>query len=431
MSTNSDGRAAADAGPAGRTFDAEVIVAGAGPAGAVAARTLAAAGVDTLLVDRAAFPRNKPCGGGLTVRAQRRFPWLDAVLAGIDVHPVATLHLESPDKSVLAIESPGPVGLLVRRVEFDHALVRAAQAAGARLHERFEITQVSADADGVTLQSRTGDRLRAPLVVAADGVHSVIAKRLGVNARWPTESLAIDMMEETPVETLRTPQPGVAWVSYAYQGLDGYAYIFPKTRHVNIGIGCLLSHFKGEMPGRPYEMQSKLVDSLVASGALEGRSDRKNFTPYLIPVGGPLRPAHRGRVLFAGDAGGFVNGFTAEGIYYAMIVGELAGRALVSTRVPEAAGQLYDRLWRKEIGAELRDSVYIQKFLFSNHDRVNRFVRLGGRSRWLSRAVIDYTVGHRTYREVRRDVLWRAPVKALRLVWDSIGSRTPARQSGK
>jgi geranylgeranyl reductase family protein len=398
------------------SFDAQVIVAGAGPAGAVAARTLALAGVDTLLVERSAFPRNKPCGGGLTVRARPRFPWLDAVLAQIDVHAVGALHLESPDKSLLKIESPEPVGLLVRRVDFDHALVREAQRAGARLRERFEITQASADADGVTLQSRTGDRLRAPLVVAADGVHSVIAKRLGVNARWPATSLAIDMMEETPVETLRTPTPGVAWVSYAYQGLDGYAYIFPKTKHVNIGIGCLLSHFKGEMPGRPYEMQSSLVRSLVASGALEGESDRKNFTPYLIPVGGPLRSAHRGRVLFAGDAGGFVNGFTAEGIYYSMIAGELAGKAIASK--PDAPGPLYDRLWRREIGAELRDSVYVQKFLFSKHARVDRFVRLGQQSRWLPRAVIDYTSGRRTYRQVRRDVLLRAPLKAIRLLME-------------
>jgi geranylgeranyl reductase family protein len=411
------GSASPDARPDSNSFDAQVIVAGAGPAGAVAARTLALAGVEVLLVERGAFPRNKPCGGGLTVRARSRFPWLDAVLAEVDVHAVGALHLESPDKSLLKIESPEPVGLLVRRVEFDHALVREAQRAGARLRERFEITQASADEGGVTLQSRTGDRLRAPVVVAADGVHSVIAKRLGVNARWPATSLAIDMMEETPVETLRTPTPGVAWVSYAYQGLDGYAYIFPKTKHVNIGIGCLLSHFKGEMPGRPYEMQSSLVRSLVESGALEGRSERKNFTPYLIPVGGPLRSAYRGRVLFAGDAGGFVNGFTAEGIYYSMIAGELAGKAIASN--PDAPGPRYDRLWRREIGAELRDSVYVQKFLFSKHDRVNRFVRLGQRSRWLPRAVIDYTSGRRTYRQVRRDVLLRAPLKALRLLWES------------
>src|ERR1700683_327296 len=78
------------------SFDAEVIVAGAGPAGAAAARTLAAAGVDTLLVDRAAFPRNKPCGGGLTMRAMARFPWLAKAISDIDIHTVSKLHLEGP-----------------------------------------------------------------------------------------------------------------------------------------------------------------------------------------------------------------------------------------------------------------------------------------------------------------------------------------------
>src|SRR5580700_11938367 len=94
-------RPTADYNPSPMPFDADVIVAGAGPAGATAARTLAAAGVDTLLVDRAAFPRNKPCGGGLTMRAMARFPWLAAAIEGIDVHTVSKLHLEGPDGSVL------------------------------------------------------------------------------------------------------------------------------------------------------------------------------------------------------------------------------------------------------------------------------------------------------------------------------------------
>ncbi len=403
---------------ADRVRDADVIVAGAGPAGAVAARTLAAAGLDTLLVDRAAFPRNKPCGGGLTARAVRRLPWLGEVLREIDVHPVAELELESPDGSLLTLSADEPVGLLVRRVEFDHALVREAARAGARLHERFEITQVQQDALGVTLQSRSGDRLRAPMVVAADGVHSVIAKRLGVNARWPVRSIAIDMMEETPVETLRAARPHVAWVSYAYRGLDGYAYIFPKTRHVNVGIGCLLSHFKGAVPERPYDLQSKLVDSLVETGALDGDSDRRHFTPYLIPIGGPLPRAYRGRVLFAGDAGGFVNGFTAEGIYYGMITGELAGRAVADARDrPLTAGPRYDRLWRRELGSELRDSVLIQRYLFENHARVNRIVRGGRQFQWLVDGVIDYAIGRRSYHQVRRRLLARAPATAARLAW--------------
>ena len=75
------------------TVDADVVVAGGGPAGALAARALAKAGIHTLLVDRAAFPRNKPCGGGLSVRALRRFPWLEPALSGIDIHRISKLHL--------------------------------------------------------------------------------------------------------------------------------------------------------------------------------------------------------------------------------------------------------------------------------------------------------------------------------------------------
>jgi geranylgeranyl reductase family protein len=294
-------------------YDADVIVAGSGPAGAVAAARLAEAGLATLLVDRAAFPRNKPCGGGISIRALRRF----------------RLHLEGPRGAVLDLDDTEPCVLLVRRIEFDQALVARAEAAGARLVTSFEITQAEQDDRGVTIQARDGRRLRARMAVAADGVHSVLAKRLGVNARWPRTHMAIDMMEETPVETLRATAPDVLWMAYAHGGLDGYAYIFPKVRHVNVGIGCVLAHFDAHVETRPYDLQRAFVSSLVERGVLEGHSDPSTFTPFLIPVGGPLPRGAYGRVLFAGDAGGFVHAITAEGIYYAMVTGDLAARAIV------------------------------------------------------------------------------------------------------
>ena len=314
----------------------DVIVAGAGPAGAVAARTLAAAGAKVALVDRATFPRNKPCGGGISARALRRFPWLSDAIRDIDVHTTSTLHLQAPDGAVLEMQSADPSILLIRRTRFDHALAREAVAAGAVLHEGFEITQAQLDKNVVRLQARDGRTLHAPSVIAADGVHSVIAKRLGMHAAWPRESLAIDMMEETPHEQLRPEHPDVLWVSYGYRGLDGYSYIFPKRDHVNVGIGCLLSHYRRSEGDHPYEMQSRFVNELVADGALHGASDRRHFTPFLIPVGGPLRRTSdaSGRVLFAGDGGGFVNAFTAEGIYYAMVSGELAARAVREATSP-------------------------------------------------------------------------------------------------
>jgi len=397
----------------------DVIVVGAGPAGAVAARTLALAGVRVTLIDRAAFPRNKPCGGGVSVRALTRFPWLRAAIDGIDIHAVSDIHMQGPDGSVMQMSSPDPSMLLIRRVEFDHALVRDAVRAGATLCERFEVAQATVHPNGVTLRARDGRSLHASAVIAADGVHSVMAKRLGVNTAWPPHAIALDMMEETPVETLRPERPDVLWVSYGYRGLDGYAYIFPKVRHVNVGIGCLMSHYKHHVNEHPRELQSRFVAGLVADGALHGHASQANFTPFLIPVGGPLRRTHdaSGRVLFAGDAGGFVNAFTAEGIYYAMISGELAARALVDTARFPRAGRVYERRWRAEIGAELRDAVLIQRFLFADHARVNRVVRAGRTLPWLTSLIVDYASGRVSYRTARRRVLAASPKTAAKLAW--------------
>ncbi len=404
-------------------FDADVIVAGAGPAGAVAARTLAAAGVRVLLLDKSRFPRNKPCGGGISVRALSRFPWLRSAMDGIDLHSVSRLQLEGPDGEVFEMSSAEPSMLLIRRVEFDHALVRDAVRAGATLRDDFDIAQAAVDDSSVTLRSRDGETLRARMVIAADGVHSVIAKRLGVNTAWPERSIAIDMMEETPVETLRAEHPDVLWVSYGYRGLDGYAYVFPKVRHVNVGIGCLLSHYKAHVDDHPYAMQSAFVDGLVAKGALYGRSDRASFTPFLIPVGGPMpRASHTsGKVLFVGDAGGFVNAFTAEGIYYAMISGELAARAIVEAG--SGAAGAYDALWKREIGAELRDAVLIQRFLFADISRVNRLVRAGRAMPWLGDLIVDYASGRVSYRDARRRVLAASPKTAVKLAWQMVRKR--------
>ena len=186
-------------------FDSDVIVAGAGPAGATAALRLARAGVRVLMVERFALPRQKPCGGGISTRVLSRFPWLSDALPRIPTHSVSSLYLEGPSGQVFRTDTPGPVVLLIRRLEFDHLLASLAVEAGARLLAPCAIAQARQDADGVTLRTRDGRVLRARMVIAADGVNSVIARRLGMNPGWPAARLALDMMEETPVAALGFP----------------------------------------------------------------------------------------------------------------------------------------------------------------------------------------------------------------------------------
>ena len=154
-----------------------VLVVGAGPAGATAARSLALAGVRVTLLDRAAFPRNKPCGGGISMRVMRRFPYLRHELSRIATHELSRLYLEGPDGQSTVIESDEPAALMIRRLEFDARLVALAVEAGARLVTGVDIVQAREESDRVVLTARDGRRFEAPVVVAADGVHSVVARR--------------------------------------------------------------------------------------------------------------------------------------------------------------------------------------------------------------------------------------------------------------
>ena len=402
----------------------DVIVVGGGPAGATAARALASAGVCVCLLDRARFPRNKPCGGAISVRALGRFPHLAEHIGRIPSRRLSRLYLEGPSGRGVTLSSHAPAALMVRRVEFDHLLLQLAREAGAEVIEGVEISRARETGAEVELGARDGRAFRAPQVIAADGVNSVVARRLGLNPGWPPRRVAIDMMEETPVAGLRSPDMDALWVAYGYDGGEGYAYVFPKVEHVNAGVGFVLDWFRQRRQQAPYDIQQAFVSRLKRRSVLEGASSRDHFTPFLIPVGGPLERTATRRVLLAGDAGGFVNGITAEGIFYAMVSGELAASAVVRGDLAR-----YERAWRREIGGELRDAVLVQRYLLTAPSRIDALVEAARRRPQLADVLIRYAMGEVPYAAARRRVLLGAPAAAARLVWQALRLRLETEDS--
>ena len=264
-----------------------------------------------------------------------------------------------------------------------------------------------------------------------------------MNPGWSASSVALDMMEETPRSTLRDLDPSTLWISYAHRPCreatvssrgpallgpanlalgkstpapEGYAYVFPKRDHVNIGIGYILSYYREALEHSPYDLQREFIADLRARHIVEGDSVRGNFTPFLIPVGGPLPVPARGRVLLVGDAGGFVNGFTAEGIYYAMVSGERAADAVLEDD-PRPMADRYCRTVDDEIGDELRDSVLLQRYLFADRRRIVAVIESAGRERAMTRLILDFAMGRMSYRALRRRMLTHSPMLAARLLW--------------
>lgn len=400
---------------ASATYD--IVIVGGGPSGALAAIQLAGSGARVLLLDRARFPRLKPCGGGIRYSVYERFANLRPVLDSVPTNLVTRLVMESPAGERVEISLDRPLYAMIRRLEFDQALLNHVKSLGIEVGEQQQVVSVQIENDGVRLRTASGDELRAELVLGCDGVNSTVATSSGLRARWPKSQMAMDGTEETPANQLAMRQDTM-YVYYGLGGQLGYGYVFPKAAHVNFGLGYLL---EGREVGDPYAKHLQFLARMQREGVLRGRSERSNFHTYVLPIGGPCAATASERVILAGDAAGFVNGFTGEGIYYAMVSGEWAGRAAAAALRQRNFSAAFLRRQLQgcdaEIGAELRASVRVQQQLFANPARVDSMIRAAAHSPKLCRLMTECALGMISHRQMRQRALREALPAYLGYKW--------------
>jgi menaquinone-9 beta-reductase len=330
--------------------DAEVIVVGAGPAGASTAFHLARRGRRTLLLERRAFPRDKSCGDGLTPSAVRLLGEMGVLAELAAAQPILGVRVFMRGKGSRDFHyprrPPGEApshGLVVPRLQLDHALCRRAVAAGAELWERAEVTKFLGAAGGVSgVEVRQGEVLRelhAPLVVLASGASLRLTGGGGETAAGAGEEEGLGFAVRRYYEGIEGLAPmleiymPLTDVSDRYL-LPSYGWVFPTgPATANVGVGL----FRRERRANVRELGERFVDFLERRDSRFAKA--RPSGPWL---GAPLRcdfqPERcvRPGLLLVGDAAGLVSPFTGEGISYALESGKLAAQTIDRNLRPEA-----------------------------------------------------------------------------------------------
>ncbi|BBK40443.1 geranylgeranyl hydrogenase BchP [Allostella vacuolata] len=356
------------------TYD--LIIVGGGPAGTAAALYAARAGLRTLLLEKARFPRDKICGDAISGKAVailgelglvdgvRRLPGAEVghILFGSPDHVGADIDLSRA-------ADPGRVtGFVVRRTDFDAFLFAAAVRSGVECREGFAVEDLVLDAAGAVggvrgrdLATGRPEELAARIVLGADGYRSIVARRAGLYAHDPEHTATGVRAYYRDVGDLSDRIE----LHYVDAVRPGYLWIFPLGGGAaNVGIGMLGGPMKRDGVNLVETLERLVRDRFLAprfAAAVQiGRT-----VGWQLPLGSRRRPASGDGFLLLGDAAGLVDPFTGEGIGNAMF----SGRRAVATAVQALAegdtgatslARYDDALWA-EVGDELAVSARLQR----------------------------------------------------------------------
>lgn len=381
-----------------RTHD--IVILGGGPAGSAAAATAARAGLDVLLIDKARFPRDKLCGGLFTGRARAEY----RRIFGRDLDPTLfeerraiTFHLG--DRPLGRMEDVPPM-FLTRRHALDAHLLAMAEAAGATVMTGCRVGPPDLARDQLT--GADGSRIGYRVLIGADGVGSTVARAL-YGRPFDPDRIGFALEKEMPpvsdpdvLRTVRVDFGAADW---------GYGWSFPKQATTTVGIGGL------------HRRNPDMQDRMRAYADRLGQGSAEGMKGHFLPFGDIRHRPGRGNVLLAGDAAGFVDPITGEGIGHALGSGRMAAhaalRALREARPGDAAA--LHAAQTRALRLNLQIARMLRPIIFSPQTAPVFCGAFSSRSR-VARAYMDMLAGEIDYPAILWLVLRRLPRAAWRHV---------------
>jgi menaquinone-9 beta-reductase len=366
---------------------ADVCVVGGGPAGSAAAITLARAGRDVVLVDRARFPRDKCCGDGLTTLALRE---LEALGLRSDAVPswqvVSDVAVRSPSGRTGRFSLPrgrGAFAAVARRSELDAAILDLARDAGVQVFDGHALTGARETGDGMALDVDGLGCVHAHYAIGADGQWSPLAKALGTypdGYRGEWHAFRQYFTDVAPAAATDL------WIWFEPDLLPGYAWSFPLPGgQANVGFGVQRG---GKIAvGDMGEVWAGLVERPHIREVLGPRArPEAPHRAWPIPARIDQAVLTRGRTLFVGDAACASDPMTGEGIGQALETGALAARSISAAgwADPQTAAADYTRTVRRTLVPDHRMSMLLIRAL-RHRKGARAAVRIAGATDWTRR----------------------------------------------
>lgn len=395
----------------------EVVVVGAGPAGSTAAKVLAEKGIKVLLIDKSKFPRDKPCGGGIPFRVYKRFPYIEDKNL-IESYSYGGFAHSPSLKYRAVVEKDEPfIGMIIRN-KFDDELVQLAVNSGADFIGGKAVEDIEISEEKAKLILDDNKEVNSELVIGADGVWSIVAKKSGLIPQTGRK-IAICVFQEYKVgeETIDQffDEKKMCHLHSKFQGVFGYGWVFPKKQHLNIGIGNIssdmaysktkinLSHAYREY--LKILKKNKIIPEFLEAGKFKGGA--LNISPF--------EKTYSNRVLLCGDAAGFINPLTGEGIYYAMSSGEIAAKvALESLEIEDTSEKflsIYQTKWKDDFGKDLEEFLRIHVYV---GDHIEKFVRLASKDKKLADVALSILHGGLSIHDHKIQLAYRIFLASLK-----------------